>query len=304
MYSGVILDSNSYENEAQSNYTAIKEYRIILMLEESINFIYSCFMRNIKFRHINKNSKNPLLLICDHAANYVPPVLKKLGLSNKQLEQHIGWDIGAANVTLEIAKKMDSRAILCGTSRLVIDMNRSPYDNDLIPMQSDGVIIPGNQNLSTEKREKRIKQYFWPYHNAIRDSIENLATIVALENRLPLVLSIHTFTPSMSTEKENARPWEIGVLWNHDTRISKPLIRYLRNHQSKHLVGNNKPYSGKQFYYTLDSHAGRHGIPHCAIEIRQDLVGDMEGINYWAEIVSDTLQRIMKLPRIFEIKNM
>ena len=40
----------------------------------------------------------PLLLVCDHASNKVPPELENLGMSSVALNGHIGWDIGAGDV--------------------------------------------------------------------------------------------------------------------------------------------------------------------------------------------------------------
>ena len=42
----------------------------------------------------------------------------------------------------------------------------------------------------------------------------------------PALIAIHSFTPFFD---QQARPWEIGVLWDTDPRIPLPLIRGLRN---------------------------------------------------------------------------
>ena len=41
----------------------------------------------------------PVLLLCDHAGRQVPEELDRLGLSDEVLARHIGWDIGAADMT-------------------------------------------------------------------------------------------------------------------------------------------------------------------------------------------------------------
>ena len=85
-------------------------------------------MRNKPFEILNIEGTEPIILICDHASNYIPPEYNNLGLKTKQLNQHISWDIGAAELTRELTKKINATAILCGTSRLIIDANRSPDD--------------------------------------------------------------------------------------------------------------------------------------------------------------------------------
>ena len=108
-----------------------------------------------------------------------------------------------------------------------------------------------------------------------------------------MVFSIHTFTPVMSSKKKTKRPWDAGVQWNRDTRVSEPLIQLLKNHSDNLIIGENEPYSGKEFYYSLDFHVRDSGLPHCAIEIRQDLVNTPTGIRYWTEILSKSLRNIL-----------
>ena len=48
---------------------------------------------------INQESSFPVLLVCEHAGKTVPAALNGLGLPDDAREAHIGWDIGAAEVT-------------------------------------------------------------------------------------------------------------------------------------------------------------------------------------------------------------
>ena len=75
---------------------------------------------------VNAAGRTPLVLTCDHASHAVPESLGNLGLSSRALERHIGWDIGAAEVTRRLAERFDAPAVLSGSSRLVIDCNRNP----------------------------------------------------------------------------------------------------------------------------------------------------------------------------------
>ncbi len=265
-------------------------------------------MINTVFETLNLAGKAPLLLICDHASNHVPAELNNLGLTPEQLNRHISWDIGADSITRELSKRMDAAAVLCGTSRLVIDANRQPGDATGIPKTSDGIVIPGNQILSEADRIERTDKYFWPYHHAIADTLAHLRRRDAAPQNAPAIFSIHTFTPAMShlslehTENELARPWHAGVLWNRDPRIAEPLIHLLRNYDSL-IIGDNEPYSGKEVYYSVDFHAGAAGLPHCAIEVRQDLVESSEGAANWAKIISDILGEIIATPELHQIRH-
>src|SRR5450631_372237 len=149
------------------------------------------------------------VFFCDHASNRIPAELQDLGLPASELARHIAWDIGAAGVTEALSDLFDAPAILCGTSRLVIDCNRQLHASDLIPEVSDGTFIPGNQNLSAAARQQRIKQWFDPYHAAIE------AVITDREARgVPsIALSVHSMTPSLAGA---ARPWQIALSSYHD----------------------------------------------------------------------------------------
>ena len=84
---------------------------------------------------------------CDHASNHIPPELNDLGLSAADIARQIAWDPEAACIAEKLSNRFDSPAILCSTSRLVIDCNRQRTVSDLIPEVSGGTMIPGNQNL-------------------------------------------------------------------------------------------------------------------------------------------------------------
>ena len=48
----------------------------------------------------------------------------------------------------------------------MVDLNRYPDEPDVVPVQSDGLLIPGNQ-LDLNERMDRIAQHFTPYHDTL-----------------------------------------------------------------------------------------------------------------------------------------
>src|ERR1700737_3340607 len=84
-------------------------------------------------RILRPHGSGRLVFFCDHASNYIPSELNTLGLPASELARHIAWDIGAAGVTEALSEIFDAPAILCNTSRLVIDCNRHLSASDLIP---------------------------------------------------------------------------------------------------------------------------------------------------------------------------
>jgi len=259
-------------------------------------------MNKNPYEIINAQGTKPVILICDHASHFLPPQYKNLGLQIDQLKQHIGWDIGAAGITRAISSTINATAVLCSISRLLIDANRSPNNSDCIPDVSDEIVIPGNKNISKSARMKRIKEYFWPYHNAISQVIRDHKKKYTQQKNLPIIFSVHTFTSKISSQKNTKRPWHAGVLWNRDQRVSRPLISLLRKHPDNLNIGDNQPYSGKEYFFSLDYHAGSAGFPHCAIEVRQDLVDTTAGAIYWAKIISELLEEILLTEELLEPK--
>jgi len=243
---------------------------------------------------VNPGGAAPLVIICDHATNAVPPELASLGLGSDALARHIGWDIGAAAVARHLARALGATAVLSSTSRLVIDPNRDPADPTSIPEVSDGIAIPANRAIDSGERERRIARFFQPYHDAIEREIVRLKHVCTA----PALFSVHSFTPNMAGEE---RPWHIGVLWNRDPRMAGPLIRMLRAHPDDLVVGDNKPYSGQEVAYSLNRHGGGNGLPHVAVEIRQDLVADAQAEARWAGILEGALREILKTPGLHRI---
>ncbi len=233
-----------------------------------------------------------VVLVCDHASRAVPRGLDSLGLADDIIAQHIGWDIGAAEVARHLAKYLDAPAILCGYSRLVIDCNRAPDNPGSIPPVSDGIAIPGNASVSEAERLARRAAIFEPYHAAIAAQVAALTT----KDVVPVVIAIHSFTPEMNGFK---RPWHVGVLWDRDGRIAQPLLGALQN-EAGVVVGDNEPYSAREPEgYTPEHHAASRGLPHVAIELRQDLLLQEIGCVEWAQRLARCLEPILEKPSLY-----
>jgi predicted N-formylglutamate amidohydrolase len=238
------------------------------------------------FTVINEDAAGPVVLACDHASNAVPASLDGLGLLAADLEGHIAWDAGAAEVTRLLAARLDARCVLAGYSRLVIDCNRAPDHETSIPVESDGLVVPGNVKLSAQDRTRRQATVFHPYHSALAEAID----AVRARGQAPVLIAVHSFTPVMDGF---ARPWHVAVLWAHNPQLPLPLMAALRA-RGDLVVGDNQPYSGREQYgYTMDVHAGGTDIPHALIEIRADQIAEPGGIARYAGILTDALGPVL-----------
>ncbi|NHF65135.1 N-formylglutamate amidohydrolase [Xanthomonas hortorum] len=234
------------------------------------------------FTVFNAHAASPWLLIADHAGQRVPARLANLGLPQHELDRHIGWDIGIAEVTRLLADALDAFAIAQTYSRLVIDCNRPHGAATLMPEVSDGTSIPGNLQLSADARRQRIDEIFAPYHARIATELDARQA----RNQPTLLVSMHSFTPAMAG---NARPWHAGVLYHRDTRLAHRLLQALRNEPDL-VVGDNQPYAVSDTSdYAIPVYGEGRGLPHVELELRQDLIADAAGQRAWA----DRLARIL-----------
>lgn len=210
-----------------------------------------------------RSGRLPVLFVCDHASNRLPESYGTLGLAPELLETHIAYDIGAGAVARVLAEEFGATAILARWSRLLIDLNRGADDPTLIMKVSDGSVIAGNAHADASEIARRTAAHHEPYHAAIAREIGQFRARALV----PSIVSIHSFTPAW---KGRRRPWEVGVLWDRDPRLARPLMEALR--AGGFVVGDNEPYSGELENDCLYRHGTMNGLPHVLIEIRQDII--------------------------------
>jgi predicted N-formylglutamate amidohydrolase len=222
---------------------------------------------NEAWREIGAARAGGALLIADHASAHVPDDID-LGIAAALLDDHIAVDIGVAEVAeLLVDRGAVDCAVLGGVSRLVLDLNREEDHHGLIPLSSDGHAIHGNHALGDEAHALRIARFFAPYHARL-DAIITAA-------RPAIILSLHSFTPQLASRPNEARPWDIGVLYNQDERLAAAGIAALA--ADGWHVGDQLPYSGKLLNATMNRHAEARGIAYIGIEMRQDHSGSALG---------------------------
>ncbi len=226
----------------------------------------------------------PLLFLCDHASNALPESYGTLGLDPSLFVRHIASDIGAADVTRALAASFGATAILARWSRLLIDLNRGEDDPTLVMKLSDGSLIPGNARIDDSETARRIAKFHAPYHTAIAAEIAAMRAGSAV----PVVVSMHSFTPVW---KGWQRPWEIGILWDRDGRLARPLIDEFT--RAGFRVGDNEPYSGELENDCLYRHGTMLGLPHVLIEMRQDLIATPPMARDFAARLKPVLERAL-----------
>ncbi len=233
---------------------------------------------------------SPFVVVCDHAGRALPARLGDLGVAAADLERHIAWDIGIAEVGRKLAARLDAFLITQTYSRLVIDANRPLGSPQSIVTISENTRIPGNEGISEEAAAQRANAIFHPYHERIREELDRRAA----QGQPTVLVTLHSFTPVFLTR---SRSWHAGVLYNRDARLAHVLLDLLRG-EPELVVGDNEPYAASEATdYALVEHGERRGLLNVEIEIRQDLIDHERGQAAWAERLARLLERAPSIMR-------
>ncbi len=226
----------------------------------------------------NQAGTASLVLTCEHASCSIPVEYDDLGLDVEQLREHIGWDIGARDLTAALATHFDAPAVMAGISRLIIDCNRDLCDHDLMVGESHGVRIPGNARIDRDERERRINDFYRPYHDTID-------TVLA-RRPAALLLSIHSFTPTLNGHD---RRFDIGILFDTYAPEAQRLAQGLTRDGLR--VRYNEPYSGLDgLIFSAREHGLKHGLRYLEVEVNNGLLRSASGSASIAAAVARALE--------------
>ena len=222
-----------------------------------------------------------LLIVADHASNYIPKKYNNLGLEKKDVVTHKAYDPGVKELAINLSNKLNSQLVLGQYSRLLIDCNRDEDDPTLISAISDRKIILGNKKITKQEKNYRINKMYRPYHEKIKKKI--------LENKINMIISLHSFNPIFKGKK---RFLKYGILSNQDRRLSDLILNELK--KGKNIVGDNEPYKGSLIGDTLYKHALKRGIYHSLIEIRNDLLSNVKKIDQVSNLMYRVINKSIK----------
>ena len=140
-------------------------------------------------------------------------------------------------------------------------------------------------------------RFLTPYVVASRSSLPTDLPMPAIDSVIdqcltagvpPALLSIHSFTESW---KGVPRPWHVGILWDKDARLAKPLLAHFEA-EGTLIVGDNQPYSGALEGDCMWQHGTMRGLAHAIIEVRQDLIREASGQKAWAGRIVEIVEKL------------
>lgn len=175
-----------------------------------------------------------LLITCEHGGNTVPPRHAALFRGKRRLlESHRGWDPGALLLARELAAALDAELIASTTTRLLVDLNRSPGHPNLFSRISAA--------CDAETKAEILARHYLPY----RHQVEEFVATAARNAGRVLHLSVHSFVPRLAGEGRRA---DIGLLYDParpaERRFCLRLQTLLRDADPVLIARRNYPYRG------------------------------------------------------------
>lgn len=204
-----------------------------------------------------------IIITCEHAGNTVPA---EYGFLFREapadlLESHRGWDPGAWDVARSISERLHLPLYGCHTTRLLIEVNRSPWHNELFSEFTRGLGPGHKEGLMSA------------VYKAYRDPIEQF---IRHSGKPVLHFSIHSFTPVLN---QQTREMEMGLLYDpsrrseqeYVERISRPILKALPEMR----IAFNEPYKGVDDGFTtyLRSCFADEHYSGIEVELNQKLLG-------------------------------
>ena len=230
---------------------------------------------------MNEAGTSDVVLLCEHAANHVPDEYWSLGLDASELERHIAFDLGAAEVTRRLAALIDAPAFLGTYSRLLIDLNRPLGRPSSIPVRSESTDIPGNIGIAPDEVWRRADTIFTPFHRRVAAFLDERQAA----KRPTRIVTIHSFTPVFLGEP---RPWHAGVLFDNASAFGWKTIK--RMAAPGLPIDANVPYkTDRNEDYSVPVHGDDRNIPAILIEVRNDLISDPNGVMEWADRIAGAI---------------
>lgn len=85
----------------------------------------------------NENGRAGVLLVCEHASNYIPPCFENLQLSDEVFHSLAALDVGAPDLARILSQLLDAPLLATEISHPVHDCNRAPGAPGAIPEKSE-----------------------------------------------------------------------------------------------------------------------------------------------------------------------
>lgn len=224
------------------------------------------------------------IVTCEHGGNEVPERWLPLFAGHHDLlAGHRGWDPGALDLADRLATRLGAPLFGATTTRLLVDLNRSPGAPDLFSEIS--------RRLPAGERARVLAEHYFPYRLAVEAAVA--AALGGDGASTVLHLSAHSFTPALDPP---ARDFDLGILFDPgrpgEAAFARRLGAALATRAPSFSVRDNQPYLGTADGLTTHLRARFPAARYLGIEleVNQRLPsGDAEG---WRRAVADVVAAV------------
>lgn len=240
---------------------------------------------------VNPTSTYPVLMTVEHACPN-PPKGFDMGISPQDDTIAYFYDVGIPDVARRVCEMNGATTIYGRTTRLVIDLNRLEGDDDLIvENEYYGIELPANTNMSDEEKERRVREYYRPYHATLDAHVKRLQQI----HPQPLFFSLHSY-PRHERGLDEPYPWDFACLYNKDNRMAQIFMDHIRTEYPDVCVGDNQPYDLREYQTgSVYQHGELNNLPYLVIEVAIDRMQTPEDTEYWAKMIHECLTKSIQI---------
>jgi len=174
-----------------------------------------------------------LVLSCEHGGNRVPrEYAAHFAGAGKLLDSHAAFDLGALAVASRICAALGAPLVSSTTTRLLVDLNRSPHHPRLHSRFTAG--------LAPAIKKQILETYYIPHRERVRD----LVAVAIARRSIVVHVAVHSFAPSIDG---NVRLADVGLLYDPARGGEVAFCRGWRAEicaRSEARVRRNYPYRG------------------------------------------------------------
>ena len=229
-----------------------------------------------------------VLITCEHGGNKIPaqyrPLFAKMGPA---LQSHRGYDPGALALARDLARAFDAELVYSTTSRLLVELNRSPNHRQLFS--------EATRELPPADRERVLVRYYRPYREWVEAQVA-----AAVESGEDVVhISSHSFTPRLHGEVRRA---DVGLLYDPRRASERDLCltwqKEIRQVAGNLVVRRNYPYRGSGDGLTTHLRKRYPDGRYAGVEIevnQKHALGDGERWRALRNLIVDSLKDTLAL---------
>jgi predicted N-formylglutamate amidohydrolase len=198
-----------------------------------------------------------VLVTCEHGGNRIPAQYRPLFAHMRgALQSHRGFDAGALALARDFAGALDAELVYSTTSRLLIELNRSPAHKQ--------VFSEATRALPPHERERLLQRYYRPYREWVEAQVDSAMS----GGGITIHVSSHSFTPVLDGEVRRA---DVGLLYDPRRALERDVClewqRAIRRADRRLVVRRNYPYRGSADGLTTHLRRGRPAARYAGIEI-------------------------------------